>query len=210
MKMRFAFTMIELIFAIVVISIVALSLPMMSHVINKSHERNLVQEAILLASGDVFKVISGKFDENSKPDNSNTNYEKILYTDAEDNDGNISKGQRAGNINILFHENNATRASVSGLDTGETAGSSEDDVDDYALSNGDAVTMTGSAAGYKQLYKKDITVTQHSFNGASNTNAKKVEITIKDQNDTSKVLVKMHTYTFNTGSVSVSPYRDLP
>lgn len=210
MKMRFAFTMIELIFAIVIISIVALSLPMMSQVINKSHERNLVQEAILVASGDVFKTISGKFDENSKPDNSDANYEKILYTNAEDNDGNISKGQRVGNLNILFHDNNATRASVSGLDTGETAGINEDDIDDYGITNGDAVTLTGSAAGYKQYYKKDITVTQLSFNNTSDTNAKRVEITIKDQNDTSKTLVKMHTYTFNTGSVSVSPYRDLP
>lgn len=207
MKMRFAFTMIELIFAIVIISIVALSLPMMSQVINISNERNLVQEAILVASGDMFKTISGKFDENSKPDNSDINYEKILYTDAEDNDGNISKGQRAGNINILFHDNNATRTSF--LFEEGTEGN-EDDIDDYAISNGDAVTMTGSAAGYKQFYKKDITVTQLSFNNASDTNSKKIEITIKDQNDTSKILVKMHTYTFNTGSVSISPYRDLP
>lgn len=206
MKMKAAFTLIELIFAIIIMSIVVLSLPIMSQVISTGAERNLVQEAILVASGDMFKVISGKFDENSKDDT--IAFEKLLYSsDAEviAIDGN---GSRAGNINIVFDNNTTIRPSVSGLDGLETL-DNEDDVDDYIITGGDAVTQTGSAAGYKQLYKKDISVTQVAFNNAGPTNTKKVEVVIKDSTGATE-LVKMHTYTFNTGSASISPYRDLP
>lgn len=206
MKIRAAFTLIELIFAIVIMSIVVLSLPMMSQVISSGIEKNLVQEAVLVTSGDILKTIAGKFDENSRTDDEN--YEKILYSsDAEVTliDGN---GSRAGNINIIFDNNTTTRPALSGLDAGETAGVSEDDIDDYSITDGDAVTESGSGAGYKQLYKKSITITQETFNGVSDADAKKVEVTFK--NEDAEDLVKMHTYTFNTGSVSVSPYRDLP
>lgn len=207
MKIRAAFTLIELIFAIVVMSIVVLSMPMMSQIISSGIERNLVQEAVLVTSGDILKTISGKFDENSRTDSDN--YEKMLYSsDAEviAMDGN---GSRAGNINIIFDNNTTTRPALSGLDAGETAGVSEDDIDDYGIIDGDAVTLPGSAAGYKQDYKKSIIITQETFNNVGDANAKKVEVTFKNEGATVE-LVKMHTYTFNTGSVSVSPYRDLP
>lgn len=206
MKIRAAFTLIELIFAIVVMSIVVLSLPMMSQVISSGIEKNLVQEAVLVTSGDILKTISGKFDENSRTDDEN--YEKILYSsDAEviAIDGN---GSRAGNINIIFDNNTALRPALSGLDGVETV-DNEDDVDDYSITDGNAVTESGSGAGYKQLYKKSIIITQKTFNGVNDANAKKVEVTFKNE-DATVELVKMHTYTFNTGSVSVSPYRDLP
>ncbi|MDO9266105.1 MAG: prepilin-type N-terminal cleavage/methylation domain-containing protein [Sulfurimonas sp.] len=206
MKIRAAFTLIELIFAIVVMSIVVLSLPMMSQVISSGIEKNLVQEAVLVTSGDILKTISGKFDENSRTDDEN--YEKILYSsDAEviAIDGN---GSRAGNINIIFDNNTTLRPTLSGLDGVETV-DNEDDVDDYSITDGYAVTESGSGAGYKQLYKKSIIITQKTFNGVNDANAKKVEVTFKNE-DATEELVKMHTYTFNTGSVSVSPYRDLP
>lgn len=207
MKIRLAFTLIELIFAIIIMSIVVFTLPMMSQVIGKGTENNLVQEGILVASGDMFKVISGKFDENSKDDA--MAFEKILYSSNAEAALLDVNGSRAGNINIIFDNNTTRRPSVSGLDTGEATDANEDDVDDYIITNGNAVTHTGSAAGYKQFYKKDINVTLSAFNGGNADNTKKVTITIKDTAGTTE-LVKMHTYTFNTGSVSISPYRDLP
>ncbi len=203
MQMRHAMTLIELIFAIIIMSIVVLSLPVMSQVIGKGAENNLVQEGILLASGNILKAISGQFDENSK--DANITFEKILFTNLEDNDGNKSAGQRAGNISILFHDNNATRANVNGSDGGD-----KDDVDDYKT-NGiaiDSVVEVGSAAGYKQQYLTDVNVTMENFRNAGSENTKKVVVLI--QNEDGEDLVKMQTYTFNTGSVSDSPYRDLP
>ena len=47
---RFGFTMIELIFAIVIIAISVMSLPMMTQVTNKGLEESLVQEAIFWRS----------------------------------------------------------------------------------------------------------------------------------------------------------------
>lgn len=95
------------------------------------------------------------------------------------------------------------------MDTGETTGVNEDDVDDYIITNGESVKETGSAAGYKQLYKKDIGISFAPFNGGNTDNTKKITITVKDSAGAIE-LVQMHTYTFNTGSVSISPYRDLP
>lgn len=207
MKMRFAFTLIELIFAIIIMSIVVLSLPVMSQVIGKGAENNLVQEAILVASGDMFKIISGKFDENSKDDV--MDFEKIIYSSNAEAALLDVNGSRAGNVNIIFDNNATRRPSVSGLDAGETAENNEDDIDDYRVTDGEAVRYPGSAAGYKQDYKKDINVSMAAFNGGNADNTKKITITIKDTAGTTE-LVKMHTYTFNTGSVSISPYRDLP
>ncbi len=203
MKMRLAFTLIELIFAIIIMSIVVFTLPMMSQVIGKGTENNLVQEGILVASGDMFKVISGKFDENSKDDV--MDFEKIIYSSNAEAALLDVNGSRAGNVNIIFDNNTTLRPSIAQ----EEAIGDEDDVDDYIVTNGDAVTHTGSAAGYKQFYKKDINVSMAAFNGGNADNTKKITITIKDTAGTTE-LVKMHTYTFNTGSVSISPYRDLP
>ena len=62
---RSAFTMIELIFAIVIIAISVLSLPMMNQVISKNIEGSIVQEAIFAASAELNQVVSYYWDENS-------------------------------------------------------------------------------------------------------------------------------------------------
>ena len=49
-RVRHAFTMIELIFAIVVIGVTLLTIPLMIETNNTAMERNLAQEAIFLAS----------------------------------------------------------------------------------------------------------------------------------------------------------------
>jgi prepilin-type N-terminal cleavage/methylation domain-containing protein len=50
---RLAFTMIELIFAIVIIAISVMSLPMMTQVTSAGIERNLVQEAIFASVAEI-------------------------------------------------------------------------------------------------------------------------------------------------------------
>lgn len=183
--MKSAFTLIELIFAIVIIGISVLSLPMMNQAIGSSQEKNLVQEAILIASGDATKAISGKFDENSIQSSNN---EIILPISTPD--------VRNGLINILSPNNVFPQPTINGLENTEL-----DDVDDYETTGFiDVVQEVGSAQGYKQLYKKNITVTQQTFNDVSDLNAKKVVVTIEDENG--NTLVKMHTYTFNTGNAT--------
>ena len=64
-SMRKAFTMIELIFAIVIISVVVLTIPMMIQVNNKALEGNSAQEAIFLVSSVLSGITTRLWDENS-------------------------------------------------------------------------------------------------------------------------------------------------
>ncbi len=62
---RRAFTMIELIFAIVVIAVVMLTIPMMIQVNNKALEGNAAQEAIFLVSAVLSETTTWIWDDNS-------------------------------------------------------------------------------------------------------------------------------------------------
>ena len=215
MILRKAFTMIELIFAIVVISFAVLSLPMINQVIGKNMERSLLQEAILIASTDLTKAISGKWDENSKGGDETLPYEVILLSAAEEtsSDNNLS---RSGNINIKYNNiktiRSTTLANFGITETGETI-TTTDDVDDYHMTGSaiTAVAETGSASGYKQQYKKDINVSYINSPDSNLTiasqdgNVKKVEVTVYDEDD--DVIVRLHTFVANTGSVMKSPSR---
>jgi len=61
-----AFTLIELIFAIVIISIVFLALPTISRTNADAVESSVHQEAIFAASAELSKVLTFRWDENSK------------------------------------------------------------------------------------------------------------------------------------------------
>ena len=78
---RFAFTMIELIFAIVLISVVVLTIPTMIAVNNKALEGNAAQEAIFLVSSVLSETTTLIWDDNSD-DVSGINFalSKILDT----------------------------------------------------------------------------------------------------------------------------------
>lgn len=77
-----AFTMIELIFAIVVISIAVVSLPMMIQVNNKALEGNIKQEAIFATSAKMMQILSFAWDQNSTDTNisKSMDYSKVIDT----------------------------------------------------------------------------------------------------------------------------------
>ena len=178
---------------------------MMSQVTSTSIEKSLVQEGILIASTELIKTISGKWDENSKPNA--YNFEYVMYVnDAElaASDGNAS---RIGNVRILYTADNALRPTT-GLDAGEDANSS-DDVDDYATGSVDTTKTSGSEEGYKFNYKKSVAVTASATFGTltNDANLKRATILIKDKDDND--LVKLYTYVANSGSAN-SLSRTLP
>ncbi len=69
---RSAFTMIELIFAIVLIAVVMLTIPTMIQVNNKALEGNAAQEAIFLVSSVLSEATTQLWDPNSVDANANT------------------------------------------------------------------------------------------------------------------------------------------
>lgn len=199
-KQHKAFTLIELIFAIVIIGITVLSLPMISQTTGKATEKNLAQEAIVLASSELKKVISGKWDEHSKNSDAEDK-EVIVYTsDAEVNTA--INNQRTGNIRILYENNTTLRPSVSGLDSGEITINDADDIDDYKTNNTVVVSAAGSAAGYKDLYKKTITIDANQSFGTLNNDPNIKKITIEIKNSHGELLTKLYTYSMNIGNAS--------
>jgi len=78
-RKRFAFTMIELIFAIVIIAISVMSLPMMAVVTQRGMENNIVQEAIFAASAELMGATSGYWDENSMQDINVSHLSRVKY-----------------------------------------------------------------------------------------------------------------------------------
>ncbi|MDD2906067.1 MAG: type II secretion system protein [Sulfurimonas sp.] len=208
LRLKHAFTLIELIFAIVIIGIAVVSLPTISQVISKGSENSLVQEAVFIAFTEITKVTSSAWDENSRIDNDD--YEHIIYcndTEAATSLLNDFRG-RSGNVRILYNTNNSMtiRPTALGYETGETR---EDDVDDYIATAADATGSSGSETGYKFQYKKDIAVDATSTFGtlANNPNIKKIQININDASN--NLLVSFYVYATNSGSVASHPLRTL-
>jgi len=78
---RAAFTFIELIFAIVVIAISVMSLPMMIQVLSNNMDKNLVQEAIFAAATELNEATTTHWDENSLDANNTNGLADVINVD---------------------------------------------------------------------------------------------------------------------------------
>ncbi|MCX6053299.1 MAG: type II secretion system protein [Campylobacterales bacterium] len=196
-----AFTLIELIFAIVIIGISMISLPMMTQAVSKGIEGNLVQEAIFAASAELNQVVSYHWDANST-ENSN-NLAKVVWTSP--NDCNTTTKLRLGHVSQPLHrrclDNNASAPTPTG-----SLGSDGilDDIDDTI--NTTAVTLFegGSATtskGYKKDYSSTTNVTYADFGAttAASKNMKKVTVTITDTSG--NIVTLLNTYSANIGEI---------
>ena len=109
---RYAFTMIELIFAIVVISISIMSLPVITNVASKAIENNLVQEAIFGASAELMDATVGCWDERSKEDKAFSKFSRVVDIGGNCNDDRL----RPGHIPQLYHRRCLNSNSSNNLD----------------------------------------------------------------------------------------------
>jgi len=79
-EFKSAFSMIELVFAIVLISISMLSLPMLMTTNSSNQEDSLLQEGILLTSTKISQVLSFPWDPNSSPNPAIMSMSQVLDT----------------------------------------------------------------------------------------------------------------------------------
>ena len=194
-----AFSMIELIFAIVVIAISVISLPMMMQSSSKASNESIVQEAIFAAEAILNESTAYYWDENSMHDANTTSfgYSRVINVD-----GNCSGGgpyKRKGHINRqCLDENNITTLLASSR-------SIENAASEYT--NTSILTGGSSAATYKNPYSANVTVT-NCYAGpcvqfgqeANNKNLKQIQIWITND-DTNKTVVLLRAYTANIGEV---------
>ncbi len=167
---KYGFTLIELIFAIVIIGITVVSLPMMSQVISKGVDENLKQEAIFAASAELMNALGGYWDERSMEDANKSDLARVIDIDS---DCNATTRLRPGHINQKYHRRCLDSPNNSGLDQ-----TSRDDVFSLDDANGTRATyinISNDASGYEQT---DLNTT--------------IEVTRSDNNKTITATLKDH------------------
>ena len=201
MVKRAAFTFIELIFAIVIIAITVVSLPMMNQVLTKNIDKNIIQEAIFAAATELNEATTVHWDENSTDANSSSGLAKVINLDNLcNNDQNSSRYRlRPGHILEPLH-----RRCLDDLTQPEADTNTNDDIDaveDIAhTSKSIFLNSDPSSEGYKNDYNSTVTITYNPiFDGAQRPNMKKITSTITDSNG--NTIVKLSTYVANIGEV---------
>jgi type II secretory pathway pseudopilin PulG len=183
---RFAFTMIELIFAIVIIGITVVSLPMMMQITDKGIEENLVQEAVFVGAAEVMEATTAYWDANSMQDSNVSAFSRVINISG---DCDATTKLRPGHIAQPYHrrclENNTTApaddtSSVISLDGREKTDS------DVFLEN-----YTTTAAGYKKTYTRSVDVNRSN-------NIKTITVSIKENGTPITVL---RTQSANIGEI---------
>jgi len=198
---RGAFTLIELIFAIIIIGITVISLPMMNQLLSKNIDNNLIQEAVFAAATELNEVTTAQWDENSTEKDSTSSIAKVINLDnsCEDNSSSNRYRLRPGHILESLH-----RKCLNDLSATEADTNSDDDVtaiEDIVHGSQEIfLNPTPSAEGYKSDYNSTLTVSYSpEFNHANQPNMKKITSTIFDKNG--NVIVKLSTYVANIGEV---------
>jgi prepilin-type N-terminal cleavage/methylation domain-containing protein len=193
---RAAFTLIELIFAIVIIAISVLSLPMMNQAVSKGIDSNIVQEAIFAAATKLNEALSTNWDENSIETNTTNTYARVIEATTGQCDANR---RMPGHINQPLHRRCLDDSTVGVANSNTNA--DVDALDDMEHGDQDIfVDTTAEAAGYKDSYTYAMSVTHPAtFGPTSNSNIKEISITVKDS--TPKTVVNLKTYSCNIGEV---------
>jgi len=193
-RQRSAFTLIELIFAIVVISITVVSLPVMNRVLTKGMESNLVQEAIFAAATELNQATTAHWDDNSIEAGQPYSLARVI-----DIDGNCnSDRQMPGHINQPLHRRCLDSSTVGAANANSDANVTS--LDDMAGTEPVFISNTADKqSGYKTDYNATVTVTPSpTFDGVARANMKKISVAIKNGTAT---ITTLTTYSANIGEV---------
>lgn len=200
---RSAFTLIELIFAIVIIAISVMSLPMMTQATSKGIEANIVQE-VIFATGAILNESTTYYWDSNSMDDSNTSsggYSRVV------NAGGCFGGgipyKRIGHINRACLDDNTTTQNAVGDSTSiEWA--------ENIYNNLDILTGVAAAATYKDSYSATATVNSCSGagcvqfgdpNAATQNNLKEIVINVTPTGSPANTLVLLRAYVANIGEV---------
>jgi prepilin-type N-terminal cleavage/methylation domain-containing protein len=231
MVRRSAFTLIELIFAIIIISIVVMSMPMMMKTNEQAIEANIAQEAIFASSAKMMQMLSFPWDGNAT-DNVNPNsYGKIVditsgtnaYKRSDANGTlNTSSSYRVGHVlqdnHRRFHDSTSVNANKINTLTSSVNPTALNNAKQTSVSLevGGVAATQGTATGYKNNYKMDVDVSfipdapSSTFNFSSEgnstaSNMKLIKVTIK--NEKNEVLTVLRSYSANIGEFDFAKRR---
>jgi len=194
---RFAFTMIELIFAIVVISIAVITLPMMAQMTSKGIEDNIVQEAIFAASAELMGATGYYWDANSMYDHNLSHLERVI--DIGGASCNADR-LRPGHVNQPYHRRCLDDSTIPPLDTISTIFPNLNNLTDRALFEN--VLAAGSReTGYKGSYNTVVNISNDNGTGGADNNIKKITVTITDSATPPNDITVLSAYSANIGEI---------
>ncbi|MFT7860824.1 MAG: type II secretion system protein [Sulfurimonas sp.] len=202
MVRRTAFTMIELIFAIVIMGIAVVSLPVMTQTTDKNVEASIVQEAIFASETILNEAMAYYWDENSQYDESTSgDLSRVINT----------AGCIAGTPNKrIGHVNRRCLSDITAI--GVANNNAVDNTLDYLenyWNNRDVITGIASAGTYKDdnPYKATVTVTQCDGGGCvdfgtlNNADIKEIEVVIQQDG---AIITLLRGYSANIGDVEIA------
>ncbi len=194
---RFAFTMIELIFAIVVMSIAVMTLPMMTQITSKGIEDNIVQEAIFAASAELMGATSYYWDLNSMYDNSVSRLERVIDIGGA-SPCDADRRLRPGHVNQPYHRRCLDSSAITPAGTSSTIFPNLNNLVDRVLFENEA-TEGLRDAGYKGSYNTIVNISNINETGAADNDVKKITITVTDSEDVN--ITVLSTYSANIGEI---------
>lgn len=200
MVKRAAFTLIELVFAIVVIAIAVVSLPVMNSVISSGVNANVVQEAIFASSTEINEVTTAHWDDNSLEVNATNSFARVI-----DEEGNCDDTTRRmpGHVMQTLHrrclDSNTTTPADANVTDEVTS------LDDFEHNSQNIFTdTTTDDTGYKRQYESTLTISRPAtFDGVSNNDIKLITISIDDVTDPANPvpITTLKTYSANIGEI---------
>ena len=207
MVRKSAFTLIELLFAIIIIGISVISLPMMNLVIEKGISANIVQEAVFAAATELNEVTTAHWDEHSfevgEPDSLSRMIDIPSNPIRCDNNSSSARYRLLiGHIKQPLHRRCLDSNSTTFLNVGV------DPAIVGVISLGDKVhgsqnifvDSVTNQKGYKQEYNSTIVITHPAnFDGTNNNNIKQITVTIL--NSDAEPITRLHTFSMNIGEV---------
>jgi len=219
--MRKAFTMIELIIAIVLIAVVTLTIPTMIQVNNKALEGNAAQEAIFLVSAALSEATTLLWDSNSSGgiNDGNVTLSKMLDVNGT---GDATYDRWDQNTSVLDVTSTLRKGSLDAdlhrqffsLEHGPNQGGTTIDT----ISQDFNSSAAGEHLGLKNQYRitatrRYVSDTQASFNflttaAGQQTNVKMIQVEINATIDgINTVITRLHAYTCNIGEVDYAKRR---
>ena len=234
---RSAFTLIELVFAIVVIAIVIVSMPMMMRTNEDAIESNVVQEALFAASAKMIQVLSYPWDANATDQTNPTTYGKVInvfetnttyYRKDTDGTLDVNSSYRVGHI--LQDNHRRFHDAQSGIPSGMSSLITNNPNPPTALNNvlatgvpfdNPATSKDTFSKGYKKNYTMDINVSYipdtpststyifYNLNtrAYSTTPTNMKLITINIKDSSNNVLTSLSSYSANIGEFDFAKRR---
>jgi len=192
---RYAFTLVELIFAIMVIAISVISLPMMTQITSKGIESNILQEAIFAASTELMGASAGYWDKNSMDDHDVSHIARVIdlaITPAStcDNNSNSSRYRlKTGHIAQKYHR----RCLDSTIGAADVNDSTYINLDNAKHNLEDIfIYVDINSTGYKDSYKSSVAISR-------NGDIKDINISITTSGG--KLIAKLKMKSANIGEI---------